>query len=240
MGLRVSLAAIAALLAPAFATAGPVHHGKAAVHTAVRHAIHHAPAHRAPPRRSVHRSTPRRAATHHAPPVRRTVVIRPTTRNFRSSVVARTTVNRYSSRGYHRRSSYHRAYGGARHSYSSGRYRWRSSRYSRRHVNRNNSQTIVRGVLNNTIGMAANGSIQVKVVNGNANRFQFGVVVTAPQSAPLRTYQVNNATRYTMITAANGKMRASSFKELQAGEPVMILVPQRGLLAQAVEIFPAK
>ena len=108
-------------------------------------------------------------------------------------------------------------------------------------MNRNNSQTIVRGVVDSIIGTAVNGSVQIKVVNGNANRFQFGIAVNAPQNARLQVYQVNNTTRYLMVTAATGRTRASSFKELQAGEPVMILVPQRGnLLAQAVEIFPAK
>lgn len=270
--IRFSLILAAASLIPAAARANVVpalapvvRHAAAELSTApsgLEHAAKRAarrPA--AHPRKSPHHSAPRRhAAVHHAakprPTVRKPAVHHATTRAFRPHPAAvnrtrNTTVNRnttiLSNRRYARRGSAHRSYYSTRHSYTVGRYSHRSSRYSRRHVRRRNTgnQAIVQGIVDGTTGAAANGAVQVKLVPASTGRFRYGVAVNAPNNAKVRNYQVNNQTRYSLVTNARGGMRSSSFKQLAPGQPVLIMAPRGNnnggnLFAQTIEMFPLK
>jgi hypothetical protein len=218
--------------------------GEVAARRGAKHASH--------PRKSPHRSAPRHRTVvkHTAKPrtVHRTAV-RHTTRAFRPRT---TTVNRsttvFASRGYARRGHSRTSRYSVRHSYTAGRYAHRSSRYSRRHVRRRtqSTQSVVQGIVDSTSGAAGNGAVQVKLVPASTNRFQYGVAVNAPNNAKIRNYSVNNNTRYMQVTNARGGMKASSFKQLAPGQPVLIMAPRGNnaaagnLFAQAIEIFPLK
>jgi hypothetical protein len=160
--------------------------------------------------------------------------------NVNKTVTNNTVVNRFSTGVRHRRHFGRGTVLISRQTYVVGQFRARHSRYSRRHARRSNTVNIVKGIVDNTNGNAGNGTIQVKTVS-NSNRFQYGVEATAPKNAPSKTFNVNNGTRYVMVTAANGATRNSAFKDVAPGQAVVMLLPRNGnQLASTVEIFPPK
>lgn len=228
---------------------------------------HHAAPHIAP-RKSPHVSAPRHhppaKVAHTAKPVHHTAkpivhhTVTPPTRAFRASnttVVRNTTINpviirspvaHSSSRMYYRhgsrQSSYfnHRAY---YHTRTSGMRSLRMSHYSRRNVNQQSATTVVKGVVDSTVAPAATGTVSVKVLPASTSRFQYGMAaITVPKNAAIRAYKVNTQTQYTTATDAKGGFKATGFKDLVVGEPVLIVTPRAGntLLAQSIERFPAK
>lgn len=232
--------------------------GAALCSLASAHAIsvpHRTPVHHTAPRHSIHRSTPHRVSRPAPKPhvaakpktVRAPVVTRrPVTRNVNKSVVVNKnmTINRFSVNSFARpRSSYRHRHYPTRYNTFISRTSFRSSRFSRRHIHRrnNNLANVVRGVVSNTSGAAANGSIQIKVVKNNTNRFQYGVAVTAPNNAPTKDIPVANATRYIKVTSAQGGMKNVGFKDVAPGEAVVIVMPKvANQAANLVEIFPLK
>jgi hypothetical protein len=141
----------------------------------------------------------------------------------------------------------------------------------RHHRNRRNPN-IVRGIVTGTNGQASNGTVQVKVLatsngrfrnrgqnaananaanananaaNANANAANANANAANAnakrKTANVRTFQVNNSTRY-QIVSSQGIYRNGSFKKLQPGEPVLVLVGNRkggaANFAQAIDMFP--
>jgi hypothetical protein len=243
----------------------------AAHHAAGHAPHHAAPKHHSAPKKSPHHSTPhhhpKAKTTPHktAPSV---VKIHPATHHHPSrshrhlqshtaTTLKVTDINKYSYMFYPTRSyshyhngGYHGGYGSGgwggygryytnRYSYSRGSRSWWSSRYSHRH--HSNSRHVVRGVVNTTLGTAATGAVEVKVLPARTNRFHYGMTLNVPRNARLKTYQVNNLTSYARVMNANGLLKPSTFKDLAPGEPVLIVTPRTGNnLAQTIEIFPVK
>jgi len=85
----------------------------------------------------------------------------------------------------------------------------------------------------------------VKVLRKSASRFRnpnaagAGAGAAAGKNTTVHTYHVSNQTRFAHVTNTRGGLRASSFKELEPGKPVMIFTPKAGNHhAVAIEIWP--
>ena len=256
--LQVSLVVVAVAVVPATAQAGPFHliqlepllTSLAVAHTASKpHASqpHKSPSHSTPHHASTPKVTPQvsKPATTTKPT---TTTNKPTTTTVAgkgSSTTNNSTKITSTTRNYYPRSTTQNTFGSGL-SYSTG-HSYRSSRYSHHH----HHQNIVRGIVTTKTGTGANGSVQVKVLRKSASRFRnpngaaagagavAGAGVAGGNSTSVHTYHVSNQTRYAHAINARGGMRASSFKELEPGKPVMILTPKAGNHhAVAIEIWP--
>ena len=260
--LQVALVVVAVAVVPATARAGqfpliqlePLLTSLAVAHTASKpHASqpHKSPSHSTPHHASTPKVTPQvsKPATSTKP-----TTTKPTTTTVAgkgSSTTNNSTKITSTTRNYYPRSTTQNAFGSG-FSYSTG-HSYRSSRYSQRR----HHQNIVRGIVTTKTGTGANGSVQVKVLRKSASRFRnpngaaagagavagaggvAGAGVAGGNSTSVHTYQVSNQTRYAHAINARGGMRASSFKELEPGKPVMILTPKAGNHhAVAIEIWP--
>ena len=251
--LQVSMVVVAVAVVPAGARAGQfrlIQVEPLLPYLAVAH--HASKPHSSHPRTSPSHSTPHHQST---PKVSKpststkpttTSSTKPTTTSGAgngNSTRTTNTKNSTTTRNYSSRITTQNFFGSGS-SYSGG-YSYRSSRYSRHHHRHN----IVRGIVSNKTGTGASGSVQVKVMRKSASRFRnrngagAGAGIAAGNNTGnntnVHTYQVNNQTRYAHVTNARGGMRASSFKELEPGKPVMILTPKAGNHhAVAIEIWP--
>ena len=73
----------------------------------------------------------------------------------------------------------------------------------------------------------------MKVLPRAASRFQYGAAVTVPKNAPVKTYNVNGNIRDANVVDARGATRATLFKDVQPGKPVLLLTHTRERAIQA-------
>ncbi len=171
-------------------------------------------------------------------------VHRPATRT-----VARTTrrhpVHRVTQNSTHRLCSAHRNSGQHRryaYNYYPGRYQWRTNHYNRGYGGRAQRQ-LPRGICGTVAGVqgtAGNGKVLVNLSHARSGRFRNATTAVSANSGPsawtMQPFQVNNATRYEVMSTP---VKAVDFASLHEGDQILILrQDNESNTAQKVEIFP--